>query len=71
MFVFTNPDTAANFEPAFGDDQPVQRITVIKQYSGPITGISPEAAETYIKQGGNLIKRKTAAPIAKQVEEEE
>jgi len=57
--ILTNPVTAEHYEPAFGAEQPDQRITVIKQYMGPLSGITPEAAETYVKQGGNLLKRKT------------
>lgn len=68
-----NPLTAEHYEPAFGADQPDQRITVIKQYSGMLSGITPEAAETYLKQGGNLLKRKekpaAAAVVSKKKED--
>ena len=70
--ILTNSQTAEHYEPAFGAEQPDQRITVIKQYSGMISGITPEAAETYLKQGGNLLKRKekpASAAVSKKKED--
>ncbi len=58
---FTNPDTEAKYEPCFGMDKV---ITLPGDYSGKLSGISPEQAQKLIDMGDNQVKarKKPLAP---------
>lgn len=57
----TNPQTAALYKATTEWDQYVE-VPARKGdgtcYRGPISGITPDAAERYLRWGGNLIQRK-------------
>ena len=56
-----NKVTAEYYELAFPDQQTEdQRLTIPKTFSGMLSQITPEAAEIYIKMGGNLLVPKAA-----------
>lgn len=52
---FSNVVTAEHFELAFPELQMEQQINIPKHYMGALSAITPEAADAYVKQGGNLI----------------
>jgi hypothetical protein len=57
---FTNPETAALFE-ALTEHDPFLDIPARRPatcYRGLLSGITPEAAERYLRFGGNLLQRK-------------
>lgn len=71
MIVLTNTDTAASYEALTDIDQFVDIPARKGQgtcYRGMISAITPEAAERYVRFGGNLIARKQT-PAAAAVEE--
>jgi hypothetical protein len=64
MIQFTNPDTAAGYNALTEVDQFVHvpaRQGQGKCYQGNLSGIDPQAAERYIRFGGNLIERKAVS----------
>lgn len=60
-----NKLTAENYELAFPELQLTdQEINIPKHFMGMLSQITPEAAEVYIKQGGNLLVPKQSKPTA-------
>ena len=59
---FTNPETAERFEALTHIDQHVEipaRVGDGTCYRGMISDVTPEAAERYVRFGGNLLQEKT------------
>lgn len=66
--VFANPETANAYKALTDVDQFVDipaRNGQGECYRGMLTNITPEAAERYIRFGGNLIGRKEIIPVLK------
>ncbi len=59
--ILTNPETAERFEALTSIDQHVEipaRAGDGTCYRGMISGVTPEAAERYVRFGGNLLREK-------------
>ncbi len=57
-------EVSDKFELAFPDKQKDIQIHVSNKYNGKLSGITLEAAEAYVEQGGNLLKAKTKSSRA-------
>jgi len=65
---FENKEVSDKFELAFGDKQKDVHVHVPGKYNGLLSGITLEAAEAYVEQGGNVLNRKAAGATSKDLQ---
>lgn len=61
MLELKNKDVAGKYELTFGEEQKDLHVHVPGKYSGPLSGITLEAADQHVeKENGKLLKPKSA-----------